>query len=103
MNIEIENELSRLCNIYDEVCLVGDFNSRTKLLGDYLQDNDYITEFIDDEDIANFMCSSQMLADANVLMDRASCDIGKPNNWGYKLIALCKSAKFVYCQRAFGM
>ncbi len=42
-NIEIENELSRLCNIYDEVCLVGDFNSRTKLLGDYLQDNDYIT------------------------------------------------------------
>jgi len=73
--------------------LVGDFNSRTSNLTDYiLPDEELINEILDivDDDVIESMFSHQILQHHDIPLDRYSEDRARPNTYGMNLIELCK-------------
>jgi hypothetical protein len=72
---EIENELMSFSQNTKHIALVGDFNSRTSNLNDYiLPDEELINEILDivDDDVIESMFSHQILQHHDVPLDRCS-------------------------------
>ena len=66
------------------IALVGDFNSRTSNLTDYiLPDEELINEILDiiDDDVIESMFSHQILQHHDVPLDRCSEDRSRPNTY----------------------
>ena len=64
------------------IALVGDFNSRTSNLNDYiLPDEELINEILDivDDDVIESMFSHQILQHLDVPLDRCNEDRARPN------------------------
>ena len=82
-----------------EICLLGDFNARTSNLNDTL--------FIDENTIHNLNIDSEMLdcsfsQNTLSISDRVSYD-KKINNYGYRLIELCKTFGINIVNGRYGM
>jgi hypothetical protein len=79
---EIENEMMSFSQNTKHIALVGDFNSRTSNLNDYiLPDEELINEILDivDDDVVESMFSHQLLQHHDVPLDRCSEDRARPN------------------------
>ena len=74
------------------IALVGDFNSRTSNLTDYiLPGEEMINEILDIvDDVIESMFSHQILQHHDIPLDRYSEDRARPNTYGMDLIELCK-------------
>ena len=78
---DIDSCLIDLCNDDKCVLLFGDFNAYTRCNEDFISVNDDLT-------LTNFMNQSEVLDSLPV---RHSKDKYRPNNYGYRLLELCKS------------
>ena len=87
------------------IFLLGDFNSRTSKIFDFVIPDENIPEIlntVDDELLLVNMFSYQKLVNLNVPLERASEDNTRHNNYGVKLIEMCKrSAMFIANGRLF--
>ena len=85
----IENDILNL-NVNDShICMIGDFNARCGTLSDFIHVDENIA--IDNFDFeTNFILNKQHLENLGVPIIRSSCD-NSCNNYGYKLIDVCKS------------
>lgn len=71
--------------------MTGDFNARTSNQKDYIQTDDFLSDFFDfDSDTLEFFSHVYKLDTLNVIKDRSSQDKHK-NNSGYKLLNMCKN------------
>ena len=80
----IENELMSFSQNTKNIALVGDFNSRTSNLTDYiLPDEELINEILDivDADVIGSMFSHQILQHHDIPLDRYSEDRARSNTY----------------------
>lgn len=90
---EIEDEIVRVSSLCNNICLLGDFNSRTGQLLDYIEPDKYISEVIDvDSEADKLLFGCEILKNIGVPLNRANSDRKSPNTFGYRLIDLCKNS-----------
>lgn len=90
---EIEEELLIFSKESSNIVVVGDFNSRTSNLPDYIIIDDDLLDILDitdDVNNADHIFSYLMLKDKNIPLDRSTQDTGRVNKYGTKLFDLCK-------------
>jgi hypothetical protein len=89
---KIENNIVDIITMYGEVSfvLMGDFNAKTGTLKDYIEFDKYIldTNF---DGITRQQLSIVNLLNNGITLDRPSKDSSNVNNFGNRLIDLCKS------------
>jgi hypothetical protein len=82
------------------LCMLGDINSRTGQLCDILEIDKTIDNLCTDQDM--FECGSRTVSELeNVGTDRSSRDV-HINNYGYRLISLCKNLGVVIANGRIG-
>ena len=84
-----------LSNKYDcYTSLIGDMNAKTKLLEDVIVPDDFLFEILDEFDNQSlnipYIYVYQNLILKGISLIRKSDDLSPPNNYGYRLIDLCK-------------
>ena len=83
----IENDILEFSNNDDGILISGDFNARTRTLPDFVQ--------FDKDDIHTMHFDNVVLDVENlkpaIQLDRVLQDTGRPTNYGYKLLSLCKN------------
>ena len=91
---EIENEMNILSK--REKCyvsLIGDFNSKTGSLADFVIPDESIVRLFDldgDSDMLNYMYDFEYLPQNGISLQRVSKCSCRPNNYGHKLLDMCK-------------
>ena len=76
--------------------MFGDFNAQTANLVDYTENYDFINNYFDlNEDAEYFINQKDVLVSSGINQQRMSMD-KKLNNHGYKLIEICKKI-YIYC------
>lgn len=89
---EIENELYTLTDRFSNFLFLGDFNSRTRNLIDYIESDKYICKhFNSDELFSEYEKELSFFQDPKSCVDinRTNSDMGV-NNYGYRLLEFCK-------------
>lgn len=89
--IEIEEELILFSQNTKNISIIGDFNSRTSKLNDYIVDDLElldILDVVDDKDYIDNVLNK--LEEKNIPLERYSQDVGRVNKYGTKLLELCK-------------
>jgi hypothetical protein len=97
----IENRLHVLHH-EGPVCFLGDFNAHTGKLDDYGSIDNSIIEFLDIQNDMHVIDNVNILNECGVPLLRASQDKCKHNNYGSKLIELCKSLNLFIVTGRFG-
>lgn len=89
---EIEDELISFSNNKQNIILVGDFNARTADLPDYTVPEENLHAILDIEDHSSSdnEYAYEKLLRLNISLSRHSEDKARPNQYGRKLIELCK-------------
>ena len=90
---ELEDEMIKFSRNTKHIFLLGDFNSRTSKMLDFVIPDENLAEIlntVDDELLLENMFSYQKLVDLNVPLERVSEDNTRHNNYGVKLIEMCK-------------
>ena len=87
---EIQQEILRFCDDKKYVLLFGDFNSRTRDLPDFTENDEFISDLFGNEDLIKdetriFECFKHF----NVPLKRNSSD-ENVNSYGYNLLEFCK-------------
>ncbi len=90
---DIESELLQLTRRKDvSICLLGDFNSHTGHLKDFISLDNVVGDQVNiDLETRDLLDAEEQLASLGVLRERVSQDKHHSNNYGNKLIELCKS------------
>ena len=94
--LQIEQDILSHSVNYKYIALIGDFNSRTCILPDYI---DIDEDDIDPDLIPNDVC---ILDNLNIQRARKSCDT-QINNFGYHLLNLCKHTNIFIANGRIGM
>ncbi len=98
--IELENYLTNYYNL--PVLLLGDFNARTAVINDFLDDDDYNVAVHDDEvDLNTRKSNLELLQECGISLDRFSKD-KQSNNYGRELISLCQNAGLLIANGRIG-
>lgn len=91
---EVENEMLNIKNIESLNCIIfGDFNAKTGSLPDYIIPDENLVdifEFNSDEDILSYMFDYENLPRNSVPLHRVTSCNCAPNNYGHKLLNVCK-------------
>ena len=102
---ELEGEMIKFSPNTKHIFLLGNFNSRTSKMFDFVIPDENLAEIlntVDDELLLENMFSYQKLVNLNVPLERASEDNTRHNNYGVKLIVMCKrSVMFIANGRLF--
>ena len=88
---KIEQDIINFCadeNTY--TCLMGDFNARSGLLSDFITIDEEIGDFALDFE-SKLILSKNNLKELGFPTERFSLEISNTNNYGYRLMELCKS------------
>ena len=90
---ELENELMYLnTNNQHHVVLMGDFNSRTRTMNDFISmDIELLNDIKLDNAICDILEDEQTLDCLGIPTKRLSLDVNNANNYGMRLIEFCKS------------
>ncbi|CAC5398495.1 unnamed protein product [Mytilus coruscus] len=91
---QIERELLSFKTESTVTALIGDFNARSSTLTDKIVPYDKLMRFLNiDEinDVHNYLYEFQKLQEKNIPVERSSEDRGRCNNYGYKMLNLCKN------------
>ena len=77
------------------ICLIGDLSARTSSLTDMTEFDDNIPEFcnLNSDMFDTYNDESDMIRrdQLDVPVERKTSDTDRPNNWGHRLLSLCKS------------
>ncbi|CAC5413300.1 unnamed protein product [Mytilus coruscus] len=76
-----------------EYGFIGDFNAKTSVLPDYIILDDNIIDILnldEDNEILEYLFDYQNLLRNNIPLHRVSGCSCKPNNYGHRLLNLCK-------------
>ena len=89
--LELQNELYKLCSNMKHVIILGDFNSRSSTMCDYIRTDDFICEIngnqeLFDENMDIFHC----FENNNIPLERINID-KITNSYGYQLVEFCKN------------
>lgn len=89
---DIENDIINLNsdNKY-RICLLGDFNAHTSDANDFVCINEHICDAFSLDDITRQSLHKSLLEDLGITTSRHSLDKSKINNYGTRLLSLCKS------------
>ncbi|CAG2190028.1 unnamed protein product [Mytilus edulis] len=91
---ELENELNILTNTENcYVALVGDFNSKTGSLPDYIIPDESVVSMFDldcDADILDYLYDYENLTRNKITLQRVSQCTCRPNKYGHRLLELCR-------------
>ena len=102
---ELEDEMIKFSRNTKHIFLLGDFNSRTSKILDFVIPDENLAEIlntVDDELLLENMFSYRNFFDLNVPFERASEYNTRHNNYGAKLIEMCKRcAMFIANGRLF--
>jgi hypothetical protein len=82
----IQRELDSFLQRYSSLCLFGDFNSRTRLLKDYIQVDRELFETNNSDSVFNEFTEEMLcFQNTNICIERSNND-KSVNNYGYKFI-----------------
>ena len=88
---EIKEDVIRLKSSYDvPICLIGDFNSRTSTLDDFITLDEHISIIYNLDDLDREAFNSKQYFEKHGINTTRSNTDKCTNNNGYKLIELCK-------------
>ena len=110
--IELEDELVSFSRKYNNVALVGDFNSRTGTLSDIVELDENLFEILNIDEVADFVNENvnvvNKFTQKGIPHQRYSEDKTNVNNYGRKLIELCKRCSLyiangrLHCDKLIG-
>jgi hypothetical protein len=92
--LDIENELANFIEKDMKCGLVGDFNAKTAVLEDFSEPDETFLNVMDvnvEDDIFRYCYDYQVLLDNNISLKRYTQCECRPNNFGRKLLEMCKS------------
>ena len=88
---DIQSELESLRSDYNQILLLGDLNTRTGKLKDYIEPYHFLLQELGLDALENsFDTELECFEKANVSIERKVTDTNT-NNFGYKLVDFCKS------------
>ena len=88
-------------NIY-KLCLLGDFNAHTSNYQDFICVNEHICDTFNLDDVTKQMLNKSLLEDIGIITLRYSEDKCKVNNYGKRLLSLCKSLDIHFANGRLG-
>ena len=89
--LELQNEVDRICVKSNHVLLLGDFNSRSANLCDYIKCDEFISEVHGNDLLyAENMYMFQVLECNNIKLNRHNLD-KSTNAYGYQMVEFCKN------------
>lgn len=104
---ELENELDTLSKVEKlYVALIGDFNAKTSSLPDYVIPDESIVSLFDldyDADILAYLYDFQELTQNNISLQRVSKCACRPNNYGNRLLEMCKKNNIYIANSRIGL
>jgi hypothetical protein len=92
--LDIENELVSYIEKDMKCALAGDFNAKTAVLEDFSEPGETFLNVMDvnvEDDLFRYYCDYQVLLDNNISLKRYTQCECRPNNFGRKLLEMCKS------------
>ena len=88
----IENDLITLNPENDhKICLIGDFNAHTSNANDFIYINEHICDTFNLDDVTRQILNKSLLEDLGITTTRHSSDRSKIDNYGTRLLSLCKT------------
>ena len=91
---EIESEMISIVIVDKKyIALIGDFNAKTGTLNDIIQPDDSFLDLFDidsDSDLYAYMYDYEILLNQGIPLKRVSKCKGRTNNYGHKLLEVCK-------------
>ena len=91
---ELENEMINLLKSKNRfISLIGDFNAKTSALPDFVIPDESVVDLFNldtDCDIIDFLYDYVKLPQQGISLDRVTKCSCRPNNYGHKLLDLCK-------------
>ena len=88
----IENDLISLNPENNhKICLLGDFNAHTSNAEDFIYVNEHICDTFNLDDVTRQVLNKSLLEDLGITTARYSSDKSKIDNYGFRLLSLCKS------------
>ena len=85
----LENQIIDLSKDDIPICILGDFNARSKELSDVISFDENIVDQ-EEEIVKKQVESESLLEEFGIPLNRKSCDL-VANNYGYRLIELCRN------------
>ena len=104
---ELENEMIDISK--KEKCfvsLIGDFNAKTGSLSDFIVPDESIVSLFDldcDTDILDYLYDFEFLTQNDIPLQRVSKCANRPNNYGHKLLELCKRNNLYIANSRIGL
>ena len=74
-----------------KICLLGNFNAHTSNAKDFIYVNEYICDAFNLDDVSRQVLNKSLLEDLGITTARHSTDKSKIDNYGSRLLSLCKS------------
>ena len=74
-----------------KICLKGDFSAHTSNAEDFIYVNDFICDAFNLEDVIRQFLNKSLLEDLGITTARQSTDKSRIDNYGSRLLSLCKS------------
>ena len=100
---EIERELSEQCE-FRYVCVCGDMNGYTSTMNDFVEAGRSVDEDMDDfESTDSTVIQSTYFDDVNIQKKRSSMDKHRANNYGHKVIEMCKACNLLILNGRVGV
>ena len=73
------------------ICLIGDFNAHTSNADDFIYVNEYICDTFNLDDVTKQVLHKSLLEDLDITTTRYNSDKSKIDNYGSRLLSMCKS------------
>ena len=92
--LDIENESANFIEKDMEYALVGDFSAKTAVLEDFSEPDETLLNAMDvnvDDDLFRYYYDYRVLFDNNISLKRYTQCECRTNNFGRKLLEMCKS------------
>ncbi|KAK3107329.1 hypothetical protein FSP39_011987, partial [Pinctada imbricata] len=100
---EIENEMIQFLAEDTPITLIGDFNARTSDIPDFTQVDDNLFEILEIENEIDIQFNDHInLTLNNIPLDRFTQDIKHANNYGNKLLNMCRKTNMYITSGRFG-
>ena len=88
----IENDILTLNSENShKICLIGDFNAHTSNAEDFIYINEYICDTFNLDDVTKQVLHKRLLEDLGITTTRYNSDKSKIDNYGSRLLSMCKS------------
>ncbi len=96
---ELEDDIISKFYSEESILLLGDFNAKTSNKSDLIDTDNQENEDIDSQEYIQSRPINDILCSNNVNIDRKSMDRNNCNNYGYRLLEMCKACNLLIMNR----